>query len=208
MDFFISAISTDCGKTLVSAIFCRALAADYWKPVQSGLPRDTESVKGLVMRDDLVFHPETYLLKKPASPHESAEEEGIRIDLSQIKRPNTRNHLIVEGAGGLLVPLNEQNYVYELAQHLNIPLILVSNYYLGSINHTLLSLEFLKQKGLGPAGLIFNGNENPQSKKAILNAFDVPVLLEIPQLEKITPEIVDSYAGKLKISIEKYFGKG
>jgi dethiobiotin synthetase len=208
MEFFISAIHTDSGKSIASAIFCEALGADYWKPVQSGLPRDTQTVQGLVSNTQSVFHPEQVLLQLPASPHQSAAAEGHEIKLSDFSKPTTQNHLIVEGAGGLMVPLNDRDYILDLVLKLDIPLILVSNYYLGSINHTLLSLELIKKSGIKLAGIVFNRTENAYSKQAILNHTRVPVLLDLGEMVTIDKAEIKRYAAILRPKLEQYYSKG
>src|SRR5689334_10566229 len=140
MNYFVTGIDTDSGKTLVSAILCEALGYDYWKPIQAGLPRDSETVKSLSSKT--VIHPESYLLKTPASPHASAKLDNIKIELKNIALPNS-NGLIIEGAGGCLVPINDENFVVDLFPKLNAEIILVSDLYLGSINHTLLTVSLL-----------------------------------------------------------------
>jgi dethiobiotin synthetase len=164
---FVTAIGTDSGKTLVSAILCRALEADYWKPVQAGVDQtDSETVKQ--WSPDTIIHPEQYVLKAPMSPHAAADLEGIELSLHDFEYPNTENSLIVEGAGGVLVPINQHETILDLILHLRIRVIVVSNFYLGSINHTLLTAEVLRQHEVPVAGIIFNGEENAASKEIIL----------------------------------------
>lgn len=202
MDIFVTAIGTDSGKTLVSAILTEALKADYWKPVQAGMPRDTDTVQSLVSNDKTFFWPEAYLLNTPASPHASAKLDQVEIKLSQIHRPPTENHLVVEGAGGLMVPINDNDYVIDIAINLQIPVLLVSNLYLGSINHTLLSIEYLIRNKIPVVGLIFNGPSNPESESIIEAKSPWPVLLKIKQEEEINKQVVRKYSDQLK---EKLF---
>ena len=194
MQYFISAIGTDSGKTLVSAIFTRALRAAYWKPVQAGIPRDAETVEELAGAEII---PEKYILNTPASPHYAADLDGIEIRVEDFQLPSS-SHLIVEGAGGLMVPLNEHELMADLAAWLKIPVILVCNLYLGSINHSLLSIDFLKRRQLPVAGIVFNGEPNPSSEEVIEKYCPWPVLLRIPKLEKVTPGEVDNYARQLR----------
>ena len=198
MDIFVTAIGTDSGKTLVSAILTEALKADYWKPVQAGMPRDTDTVQSLVSNDKTFFWPEAYLLNTPASPHASAKLDQVEIKLSQINRPPTENHLVVEGAGGLIVPINDNDYVIDIAVNLQIPVLLVSNLYLGSINHTLLSIEYLIRNKIPVVGLIFNGPSNPESESIIEAKSPWPVLLKIKQEEEINKQVVRKYSDQLK----------
>ena len=198
-NFFVTAIGTDSGKTLVSAILCEALGADYWKPVQCGEPRDIDYIREKVSNTNTKIHDETYFLKTPASPHMAARIENKEINLDDFVLPPTRNALVVEGAGGLLVPFNNYNNMIDLASHLNLEIVLVSNYYLGSINHTLMSVEILKQSGINVKGIIFNGERNEDSRSIILARSGFPCLLDINQEKTITPSIVRDYAGKLNI---------
>ena len=148
MNYFVTAIGTDSGKTLVSAILCKALQADYWKPVQAGYPTDSEMVKSLLPDTDLRIHPETYVSKTPASPHAAAALENVTISLNDFEVPVHTRDLIIEGAGGCLVPLNDRDFVIDLASRFSAEVVLVSNLYLGSINHTLLSWEGIKRRSL------------------------------------------------------------
>jgi len=200
MNYFITAIGTDSGKTLVSAILCKALQADYWKPVQAGFPRDADTVKSLV--PECIIHPETYLLNTPASPHASAKIDGVEIDLEKFSLPKTNNALIVEGAGGCLVPLNDKDFVIDIPQRLNLPIILVSNLYLGSINHTLLTINLLKQRNLTVAGIIFNGKSNPESERIILKHSDYKTIWHIKEEPEITQIKISEYAEKLKSKLQ------
>lgn len=199
MNYFVTAINTDSGKTLVSAILCEALKADYWKPVQAGLPRDADEIKKMISNNKTTIHPETYLLKTPASPHASAKIDGIQIEMEKFKLPETSNSIIIEGAGGCLVPLNENNFVVDLILKLKVNAIVVSNLYLGSINHTLLTIEALNKRGVTIKGIIFNGVSNIESEQIILKHTGLKSLLHIRQEESITKKIVKDYAEELKI---------
>ena len=198
MNYFVTAIGTDSGKTLVSAILCEALEADYWKPVQSGLPRDTETVSSLVTNRTSVFHPERFLLSTPVSPHAAAKADGVTIDIDAFHLPKTANTLVVEGAGGCLVPLSEQHLIIDLIAHLNLETVLVSNLYLGSINHTLLTFEALKKRYLPVRGIIFNGDANEESEQIILQYTKLRCLLRIKKESEINREVVRTYARALK----------
>ena len=198
--YFVTAIGTDSGKTLVSAILCEALQADYWKPVQAGLPRDTDTVRALVSNSITKFYPEAYLLKKPASPHTSAKAEGVEISMMNIKLPENKNCLIIEGAGGLLVPLNDYDCVADLIKELRTEVVLVADLYLGSINHTLLTAEYLKQHNMPVVGIIFNGQPNPDSERIIEKKTGWPVLLRIGEEKEINKDVVKKYAEALNQS--------
>jgi dethiobiotin synthetase len=195
MNYFVTAIHTDSGKTLVSAILCKALGADYWKPVQAGLPTDSEKIRELTSATTTI-HPEAYRLRLPASPHAAAKEEGIVIRLSDFRLP-TQKLLIIEGAGGCLVPLNNNDFVIDIARQFDCQVILVANLYLGSINHTLLSFEALKARNLPVAGIIFNGKSTPESENIILHHTKLPCLLRVDLESEISPATVDKYAATL-----------
>lgn len=190
--FFITGIGTGIGKTLVSAVLTEKLKADYWKPIQSGDLDQSDSlrVKELISNPVTQIHPETYRLSQPLSPHLSARLDSIEIKLEQFKLPDTRQPLIVEGAGGLLVPLNEEHLMIDLVKKLNIPVIVVSQNYLGSINHTLLTINALKQQEIDIKGIIFSGDTNAESERYILTYTRVPCLGKIPFLPEISPEVV------------------
>lgn len=198
MNYFVTAIGTDSGKTLVSSILCEALKADYWKPVQAGTPRDADTVKSLITNLYSKIHSESYLLNTPASPHASAKIDGVEIDLKKFKIPKTKNDLIIEGAGGCLVPLNETDFVIDLAKQFNSQIILVSNLYLGSINHTLLTVDFLKRNQFTIKGIIFNGEPNPESERIILKHAQFKCLLRIAKEKQITKKTVTQYSELLK----------
>lgn len=202
--YFVTAIGTDCGKTFVSAILTEVLQADYWKPIQAGLPRDTDSVAAWVSNSKTVLHPETYLLTQPLSPHAAADLDKVAIKLAAIQKPDTQNHLIVEGAGGLLVPINETNFVIDIAQKLKAEVILVVNFYLGSINHTLLALQELQRReekeNLQIKGMIFNGNIATPSAEIILKHSPYSLLFSVAQEKVQSKETVKKYHNILKIT--------
>ena len=200
MRYFVTAIDTDSGKTLVSAILCEALRADYWKPVQAGLPKDSETVRQLILNPETKIHPERYLLKSPMSPHAAAKIDNVHIELEDFIVPSAER-LIIEGAGGCLVPLNEKNFVVDLITKLNTPVILVADLYLGSINHTLLTVEALKRRNAFVRGIIFNGSRNDESEQIILRHSELPCLLRIEREADISKNIVLKYATKLRITL-------
>jgi dethiobiotin synthetase len=198
MNYFVTAIGTDSGKTLASAILCEALQADYWKPVQAGLPRDTDTVRKLVSNTRTFLHPEQYLLNTPASPHAAAIHDKITIALDAFQLPQTKNTLVIEGAGGCLVPLNENDLIIDLIKVFKSEVIVVSNHYLGSINHTLLTLEGLNKRGLPIKGIIFNGETNIESERIILHRSRSRCLLRIRREPEINTGVVKKYARLLK----------
>lgn len=199
MNYFITAISTDSGKTLASAIMCEALQADYWKPVQAGLPRDTETVEKLVSNGRSKFHPEQFLLQTPASPHASAKIDGIAISLADFHIPEHDNPcLVIEGAGGCLVPLNEKDLVVDLITKFEAQAVVVSNHYLGSINHTLLTIEALQRRNVSIKGVIFNGDPNVETETIILRRTNLPCLLRINREGAVDRSVVGRYASLLR----------
>jgi len=195
---FITGIGTDVGKTLVSAIFVESLKADYWKPVQCGSldNTDTSFVKQLVTSQGSVFHPEAYLLKEPISPHAAAAKEGIEINITSIKIPSTENTLIIEGAGGLMVPLNSVNHVIDLISEFNMEVVLVVKHYLGSINHTLLSIDALQNRNIPITGVVFNGERNEASERVILNYYLFKFVAYVEQETNVTANTLQKYSKK------------
>lgn len=197
--FFITGIGTEVGKTIASAIVTEALEADYWKPVQAGdlHDSDTHKLKRLVSNSKTVFHENAFALRSPMSPHAAAEIDKVEIDLAEIEEPETTNHLVIEGAGGLLVPLNDKETIADLIRpdHL---VILVSRHYLGSINHTLLSIEALKSRNLNCFGIIFNGEENPASEAVIQKMTGVPVIGRIDTEPYFDKNVILEYAAKFR----------
>ncbi len=196
--YFITGISTEVGKTIASAIVTEALEADYWKPIQSGDLHysDTDKVKGLISNSKSVFHSNSYALETPMSPHASAEIDGIHINLEEIKEPETENHLVIEGAGGLLVPLNDTDTILDLIQSEH-RVIVVSRHYLGSINHTLLTVILLKKKGFD-VSIIFSGDEHPTTESIIAKMTQVPILGRIDDEPYFDQNVIKEYAEKFK----------
>ena len=198
--YFVTGIGTEVGKTIASTIITQALKADYWKPVQAGELDDSDRMKveTLIDNDRSKFHPEAYRLNQPMSPHAAAERDGVEIDISSIKMPHTDNHLVIEGAGGLLVPLNDKDTILNLIETLNCEVILVSRHYLGSINHTLMSIELLKQRNIPVKGILFNGKENKDTESIITKMGGIEVLGRIDELENLNKSVINSIAQDLK----------
>jgi dethiobiotin synthetase len=186
-NLFITGIGTGIGKTVVSAIFVEKLRADYWKPIQSGdlYASDSLTVKSLISNTESFIHPEVYRLSQPFSPHKSAAIDGITIDPEKIILPATDNTLIIEGAGGLMVPLSGRFLMIDLIKRLNAGVILVSQHYLGSINHTLLSIYALRQNNIPIKGIIFNGVNDSYSEEYILEYSSLKLLGHIPEYDVI-----------------------
>ena len=200
MNYFITAIGTDSGKTLVSSILVEALKADYWKPVQAGMPTDSETVGSLISNELTKIHPETHLFKIPASPHAAAKFEHLSIQLDDFVLPETDADVIIEGAGGVLVPLNDQDFVIDIAVALETPVILIANLYLGSINHTLLTVDYLKRNEIAVKGIIFNGESNLESERIIEKHSGYKVLLRLPKLGLVNKEVVEYWADELMLN--------
>lgn len=198
---FVSGIGTGIGKTLIAALLTERLKADYWKPVQAGNldDSDTDFVKRLVSNTQSVFHPETFRLTAPMSPHAAAEIDGIEIRLKDFKIPETNNNLIIEGAGGLLVPLSNELLIIDLITYLSAEVVLVSQNYLGSINHTLLSAEALKSRNINVTGIIFNGETYPQGEQIILQRTGLRCLARVPQMNNISRESIKVFSEKLEL---------
>jgi dethiobiotin synthetase len=196
MQYIIAGIGTEIGKTFISSILTEALQADYWKPIQSGALdfTDSDTVKSLISNTKTVFHPEAYRLNEPMSPHAAAAIDGVEIELSKFQLPQTDYHLIVELAGGIMVPLNDRETNIDLIKKLNIPVILISKNYLGSINHTVLSVEVLKMNNITLKGLIFNGERNKSSEDFILNYTKLECLGRVNFEENIDKNVVKKYA--------------
>ncbi|MGV3461486.1 MAG: dethiobiotin synthase [Flavobacterium sp.] len=195
MKLFITGIGTDVGKTIASAIITEALEADYWKPVQAGDLDNTDShkIRRYISNDKTIIHPSAYNLNTPASPHLAAEIDNVEIEIAKIKAPETQNHLVTEGAGGLLVPLNDTDTIADLIQP-DYKVIIVSRHYLGSINHTLLTSEVLKARNIQVAGIIFNGNENPSTEEIILKKTGISMIGRIENEPYFDANVVKYYA--------------
>lgn len=200
MNYFVTGIGTNVGKTLVSAILVEAMQADYWKPVQSGTDEglDSETVRALITNPKTQIHPEAYLLKQPLSPHFAAKLDGVEIDTSSIVKPRTTNTLIIEGAGGLLVPLNERDDVIGLAKQFDAEVILVISDYLGCINHALLSIAYLQSHHYKLHSLVFNGDFAAEVKEAIVRKVASGCrIIALPRMENLSKEAVREAAGKI-----------
>lgn len=193
---FITGIGTEVGKTVASAIVTEALQADYFKPIQAGdlENSDTHKVERLVSNSVTKFHPNAFALKTPMSPHAAAEIDQVQIKAEEVKRPTTTNdYLVIEGAGGLLVPINSTQTIADLMQQED-KIIVVSRHYLGSINHTLLTIEALKSRGLTCAGIIFSGERHPTTESIIEEMAQVPILGSIDQEPYFDENVVREYA--------------
>ena len=197
--YFITGIGTEVGKTLVAAVVAEALQADYWKPIQAGslMLTDTHSAQGLINNKKTKFYPSAYELSEPMSPHAAAAIDGIEIDYKKIIRPTTKNKLVIEGAGGLLVPINQAQTIADLILP-NDQVIVVSRHYLGSINHTLLTLSELKARNIEVLGLVYSGDKHPSTEQIIEAQSGVKVLGRIDEEPYFDANVITYYAGKFK----------
>ena len=196
---FITGIGTEVGKTICSAILTKYFNADYWKPIQSGDLdfSDSMKIKNWV-GENAVIHPEIYRLKLAVSPHQSAAEEGVTININDFTLPETQNNLIIEGAGGLMVPLSDSDFMIDLIEKLNIPVALVIRNYLGCINHSLLSMMVLNQKQITLKYVILNGNFPADTERVICkNVPQETEIIRIPDIENLTKENLESIAKQL-----------
>ncbi len=196
---FITGIGTGIGKTIVSAVLVEKLQADYWKPIQSGDldNSDTSLVRSLVSNQLTTFHPEAYRLTQPYSPHKSAALDGILIDPEKILLPETNNLLIIEGAGGLMVPLNENFLMIDLIKKLDAEVILVSKNYLGSINHSLLSAETLRNRGININRIAFCGEQDKSSEDIILKYLGCGSI-RIPHFNQLNRDTIREFGAELE----------
>ena len=194
--YFITGISTEVGKTVVAAILTEALEADYWKPIQAGEVEnsDTHRVQELISNSRSIFHANSYALETPMSPHAAAEIDTITIDLKKIKEPTTKNILVIEGAGGLLVPLNNTDTILDLIQQ-DYTVIVVSRHYLGSINHTLLTVKLLQEKGV-KVSIIFSGNEHKSTEEIIKKMTNATIIGRIDDEPYFDKNVIKEYADK------------
>lgn len=201
--YFITGIGTDVGKTVVSAIVVEALKADYWKPIQAGELQhtDTHCIEELISNSRSKMFDHSYALQTPMSPHGAAVLDGIYIDLKHIKEPETLNHLVIEGAGGLLVPVNDQETILDMIKD-DYKVIVVSRHYLGSINHTLLTLSQLRSKGIEVSGIVFNGEEHPSTEAIILKMGQVDEIGRIDQEPVLDKKVISKYAKLFKSRLE------
>lgn len=206
---FVTGIGTDVGKTLASAILVEALEADYWKPVQAGSLNctDADTVKSLIFNKKTIFHPEAYRLQMPASPHAAAAAENLTIEPAKITIPETLNHIVIEGAGGIMVPLHPDYLIIDLLALWQIETVLVSRNYLGSINHTLLTVEALQKRNIPIAGIIFNGDPNPATEELILSYTQLRQFPSLRQEPALSREVIRGYAGQFWEFFKKYMNE-
>ena len=199
MKLFITGIGTNVGKTIASAIVTQALEADYWKPIQAGDldNSDSHKIQKYISNNKTEIHANSYKLNTPASPHLAAAIDRITIDIKEINEPKTTNHIVIEGAGGLFVPLNDTDCIIDLIQK-DYKVILVSRHYLGSINHTLLSFEALKIRKIPLAGIIFSGDENKATEAIILAKTKAKFIGRIEEEPYFDANVIQCYADEFR----------
>jgi dethiobiotin synthase len=199
--FFVTGTDTEVGKTLVSAWLLTQLDGSYWKPIQAGTVPTTDSatVQNLAELPVSRVLPEAYLLPEAIAPHESARRANIAMDMEKLKLPPHDGLVVVEGAGGLMVPIVDGAYMVDLADALDLPIILVARSTLGTINHTLLSVEAIRRRGLPLAGVVISGPETPHNRAAIERFGKVEVIAEIPQLETVNRDTLKAIAPELDL---------
>ena len=201
MRLFVTGIGTEVGKTIASSILVENLKADYWKPIQAGELENSDSikVKNLISNTKSVFHSESYKLKEPMSPHAAAERDNITIELLKIIPPKTDNHLVIEGAGGVFVPLNKEDCILDIIPKTNSEVIIVSRHYLGSINHTLLTIKALQDRNISIKGIIFSGDENKDTENIIIKMTGIKFLFRINEEIEFNKEIIKKYAQQITL---------
>jgi dethiobiotin synthetase len=202
MNIIIAGIHTGIGKTVCSAVICQALGYDYWKPVQAGELDSSDSIfiKINVTNPNTIIHPETHRLTTPASPHYAAEMDGVEIKPTDFSMPETNNNIVIETAGGIMSPLSNNFLNIDLMEQLQLPAIIVSNNYLGSINHTLLTVAAMRQRNIPVKGIVFSGSEFASSREFILQHTQLPLLFSIPLFERITPQVIADFAKTVYIT--------
>lgn len=199
---FVTGISTGVGKTIASAIFCEAMEADYWKPIQAGDLDNTDSQKvaAWVSNSKTKIHRSSFELSSAMSPHAAAEIDGVVLDANKIHEPYTKNNLVIEGAGGLLVPLNSEDTILDIIMP-NYKVVVVSRHYLGSINHSLLTINWLKLRGYD-VSVLFSGNPNPQTENIILHKTKVPLVGRIGEESNFDKSVIKKYANSFRNTLE------
>jgi len=196
---FVTGTDTSVGKTVISTILVSGLNASYWKPIQSGMEEqsDAEFVSKFSKTTGTIF-PEAYRLRRPVSPHASAAHDGIIIDLDLVTLPQCSGHLVIEGAGGVMVPLNDDQFVIDLIKKFVLPVLVVAHNRLGTINHTLLTIEALRGQGCDVWGVVLNGPANAVNRDAIVKYGQVKVIAEIEALERLDRQTLSEAFSRFK----------
>lgn len=195
---FVTGTDTGVGKSYVAALLAVGLEAAYWKPVQTGTAADADWVRRVAGLPAERVLPETYRLRAPLSPHEAARRQGVQIEMSRFALPK-RSRLIVEGAGGVMVPLNDRHLMIDLMAALGLPVLVVARSELGTINHTLLTLAQLRRSGCPLVGVVVNGPPNPANCRAIAHYGQVSVLATLDRRVALSPTNV-------RALFARYFG--
>ena len=191
--FIICGTDTDVGKTLISSFFVRGLQSLYWKPIQSGIETETDSqsifrLSG-VKKEKILK--EAYIFKKPVSPHWASEIDGKRIDTNLLNLPSTDGSLVIETAGGVMVPITRNFLQIDQIKHWDLPVIIVCRSTLGTLNHTLLTIEALKKRNIKILGLMINGEKHLDNPKTLQEFSNLPIIAEFPKLNKVDKNILD-----------------
>lgn len=198
--FTVAGIGTDVGKTIVSSIIAEALQAFYWKPIQAGDLDNSDSIKVAGYTENVTVLPEAFQLSQPMSPHAAANIDGVQIKINDLKLPEVEGNLIVEGAGGVMVPINSDGLTFaDAIQFWGLPTILVSRHYLGSINHTLLTVEVLKSRGVEIAGIVFVGDENQATEDIILKTTGLKMIARIPMASVLDKGFILEQARRIEL---------
>ena len=199
--YIVTGIGTDVGKTVVSAILSEAFKATYWKPIQAGDLDNSDSIKvNKWTTDNVTVLEEKYRLKSPMSPHAAAKIDGIEIQITDIQKPEIEGNLILEGAGGIMVPINQKGDTYlDVFEQLKLPVIVVSRNYLGSINHTLMTIEMLQHRGITIKGIIFSGVSNEETESIILSKTKLKCLARIPEASEVNATFIQQQAKEISI---------
>jgi dethiobiotin synthetase len=199
--YIVTGIGTDVGKTVVSAILSEALKATYWKPIQAGDLDNSDSIKvNKWTTDNVNVLEERFRLNSPMSPHAAAAIDGIEIQIKDIQKPATEGNLIIEGAGGIMVPINEKGDTYlDVFEELKLPVIIISKNYLGSINHTLMTIEMIQSRGIEIKGIIFSGISNEATESIILSKTKLKCLARIPEATEVNAEFIQTQAKQIAL---------
>jgi dethiobiotin synthetase len=200
----VAGIGTEVGKTVTSAILCEVMGARYWKPIASGSddgPAESVVVSRLLKNGAQRIFNERYLLRKSLSPHIAAALEGVEVSLDQFTLPVCEAPLVVELAGGIMVPLNDRATNLDLIRRLGLPVVVVSRHYLGSINHTLLTLFALRAHNIPVKGIVFNGEELPDTERIITTKGDVSVIGRIPSFGEVSQSTISEFASQCGWSV-------
>lgn len=196
--FAVTGIGTDVGKTVVSAILVEALKANYWKPIQAGDLNNSDSMKMATYCPNATVLNEAFRLTQPMSPHAAAQIDRVDIELSQLQIPEIKGNLIIEGAGGIMVPINQNGLTFcDVMASWKIPVVIVSKHYLGSINHTLMTAEVLKSRGIEVKGIIFVGDENKNTEEIILKITQLDFIARIPWSDNVDRPFIIEQAKRL-----------